>query len=194
MNAITWSSLDDNIVLSLRNQDWVIKINYKNGAGDGRVLWRLGKAGDFTLVPASPLDWYPWFSHQHDANYLDGTTLTLFDNGNTRCFVRPQQCDSRGQEYLLDETTHVVKQTLNVDLGNYSPALGTAQRLDNGNFNFDSGHQTSSLGTFGQAIEVQRSGTQLYVETVDGPLYRAWRLPTLYSPTNPPCPSCAPGH
>ena len=42
----------------------------------------------------------------------------------------------------------VVTQTLNVDLGNYSPALGTAQRLGNGNFNFDSGDQNALSAPF----------------------------------------------
>ena len=31
---------DGNIVLSERNQDWVLKINYKNGQGDGSISWR----------------------------------------------------------------------------------------------------------------------------------------------------------
>ena len=41
---------DGNIVLSERSQDWVIKINYANGKGDGSVLWRLGAFGDFTIL------------------------------------------------------------------------------------------------------------------------------------------------
>ena len=52
------------------------------------MLWRLGLDGDFTISPPiSPTNPYPWFSHQHDANYLDGSTLAVFDNGNTRCTV-----------------------------------------------------------------------------------------------------------
>jgi len=30
------------------NQDWLIKISYDYGDGDGHVIWRLGKDGDFT--------------------------------------------------------------------------------------------------------------------------------------------------
>ena len=47
----------------LRNQDWVVKINYDSGEGNGDVLWRLGSGGDFKLVSPTPT---LWFSHQHD--------------------------------------------------------------------------------------------------------------------------------
>src|SRR5262249_12034600 len=80
-NAVSLSPGDGNLVLSLRLQDWVIKIDYRNGAGDGHVIWRLGAGGDFALNSADPA---AWFSHQHDAHYIDDHTLILFDNGNTR--------------------------------------------------------------------------------------------------------------
>src|SRR5207245_7378417 len=64
----------------LRHQDWVIKIDYRNGAGDGHVIWRLGQGGDFTVNSTDP---NPWFSHQHNAHYIDDHTLILFDNGRS---------------------------------------------------------------------------------------------------------------
>src|SRR5258705_13720118 len=42
-NAVSFSSADSNLVLSLKNQDWVVEIDYRNGAGAGHVVWRLGK-------------------------------------------------------------------------------------------------------------------------------------------------------
>lgn len=195
-NALTWSARDGDLVVSLRSQDWVIKLNYANGIGAGQVLWRLGKGGDFTLVPVTSTEPYPWFSHQHNATFVQGTTMILFDNGNTRCAAAaPGTCNSRGQELVLDEAARVVTQTLNVDLGNYSQAVGSAQRLANGNFNFDSGDQGAPPTIFGQAIEVQRDGTKVYVSQFAPALaYRAWRLQTMYSTINPPCPTCLPGH
>ena len=41
---------DGNIIISQRSQDWVLKINYANGKGDGSVIWRMGAGGDFTIV------------------------------------------------------------------------------------------------------------------------------------------------
>jgi hypothetical protein len=64
-------------------------------------LWRLGQGGDFTVNSTDP---NPWFSHQHNAHYLDDSTLILFDNGNTRRASGPN-ADSRGQVWKLDEQT-----------------------------------------------------------------------------------------
>ena len=41
---------DGNIIISQRSQDWVLKINYANGKGDGSVIWQMGAGGDFTIV------------------------------------------------------------------------------------------------------------------------------------------------
>ena len=48
-NSIAWSPEDGDLIVSLRSQDWVIKIDYDNGTGDGHVVWRLGQGGDFTI-------------------------------------------------------------------------------------------------------------------------------------------------
>ena len=100
-NSIAWSPADGNLVVSLRSQDWVIKIDYANGTGDGHVIWRLGQGGDFRINSTDPS---PWFSHQHDVRYINDTTLVLFDNGNTRQRKNPR-AHSRGQELILDERT-----------------------------------------------------------------------------------------
>jgi hypothetical protein len=34
INAVSWSPADGNLILSVRHQDWVVKIDYANGAGD----------------------------------------------------------------------------------------------------------------------------------------------------------------
>ena len=64
---------DGNILYSSRHQDWLIKIDYSHGTGSGAVLWRLGQDGDFKIVSDDP---HPWFSHQHDANFESGDTVT----------------------------------------------------------------------------------------------------------------------
>jgi arylsulfate sulfotransferase len=86
-NTVAYSADDGNIVLSLRNQSWIIKIDYANGHGKGDVVWRLGYQGDFTLLGStSPAD---WFFAQHDANFFYGKDardlrFAVFDNGNNR--------------------------------------------------------------------------------------------------------------
>lgn len=180
INAVSWSPEDGNLVLSLRNQDWVIKIDYENGLGDGHVIWRLGQGGDFTVNSTDP---NPWFSGQHDAHYIDDSTIILFDDGNTRRASNPT-ADSRGQVWKLDEQTMTATLVVNIDLGNYSGALGSAQRLSNGNYSFDSGFQGAAPHQIGQSIEVRPDGSVAYVLQVKGTEYRSFRMQTLYEGTS----------
>ncbi len=174
-NSIAWSPVDGDLVLSMRSQDWVIKIAYQGGNGDGHVVWRLGAGGDFAINSTDPS---PWFSHQHDVRYINDNTLVLFDDGNTRRASDPN-ADSRGQVLVLDETTMQATLALNADLGNYSSALGSAQQLPNGDFVFDSGIQTGNRAIFGQSIEVHPDGSKAYVLQVASPDYRTYRTASL---------------
>jgi hypothetical protein len=175
-NSVAWSPTDGNLILSLRHQDWVIKIDYRNGAGDGHVIWRLGKDGDFTVNSTDP---NPWFSHQHDVHYIDDSTIILFDNGNTRRASDPT-ADSRGQVWKLDEKTMTATLVFNADLGNYSPAVGAAQRLSNGNYSFTSGWQGQPPKLFAQTIEVRPDGSKTYVLQMNRTEFRSYWMSTLY--------------
>jgi hypothetical protein len=170
-NSVAWSPADGNLIVSLRSQDWVIKIDYANGTGDGHVIWRLGRGGDFKLNSTDPL---PWFSHQHDVRYINNSTLVLFDDGNTRHSKHPR-AKSRGQELVLDEKRKVATLVVNADLGKYAPALGSAQMLPNGNLDFDSGFAE-------QTIEVLPNGRKTYVLKMNmpGKQYRSYIYATLY--------------
>jgi len=180
VNAVTLSA-DGNLILSMRHQDWVIKINYRNGAGDGHVIWRLGRGGDFTVNSTDP---NPWFSHQHNAHFIDDHTMILLDNGNTRRASDPN-AHSRGQVWTLDEQTMTATLVVNADLGRYSAALGAAERLSNGNYSF-------TLGTDGpepvkppaHTVEVTPDGTKVYDLMVNKPEYRSYRVRTLYEGTD----------
>jgi hypothetical protein len=176
LNAVSWSPGDDNLILSVRHQDWVLKVDYRNGEGDGHIIWRLGKDGDFAVNSTDP---HPWFSHQHDAHLIDASTLILFDNGNVRQASDPT-ADSRGQVWKLDEKTMTATLVLNVDLGNYSMALGSAQRLSNGDYSFDSGWQGQAPKLFAQSIEVWPDGSKSYVLEANQREYRNFRVRTLY--------------
>ena len=181
VNAVALSPADGNLILSIRHQDWVIKIDYRNGAGDGHVVWRLGQGGDFAVHSSDP---NPWFSHQHNAHYIDDHTLILLDNGNTRRASDPS-AHSRGQVWTLDEQTMTATLVVNADLGSYAGALGAAQRLSNGNYSF-------TLGTDGpepvkppaHTVEVTANGTKVYDLQVNKPEYRSYRTRTLYEGTD----------
>lgn len=168
---------DGNILYSARHQDWLIKIDYNNGSGSGDILWRLGKDGDFRVLSNDP---EPWFSHQHDANFERGSNrLMVHDNGNTR-YATDVNAHSRGQVWEIDEQARTAQLVLNADLGDYSRALGSTERLSNGNYHFGLGWDSNS---FGQALEFTPDGnlvTQFQVETQ---MYRAYRMKDMYTPS-----------
>jgi hypothetical protein len=176
-NSVDWSPADGNLTLSLRNQDWVLKIDYDSGKGDGHIIWRLGQGGDFTVNSTDPS---PWFSHQHDAHFIGDSTLIVFDDGDVRRAGDPA-ADSRGQVWKIDEHTLTATLVVNADLGNYSDALGSAQRLSNGDYSFDSGRQGKAPNQIAQTIEVRPDGSKAYVLQLNKTEYRSFRIQTLYA-------------
>ena len=175
-NAIE-ATPDGNLLVSLRNQDWIVKINYDAGEGNGEVLWRLGNGGDFKLVSAVQNG---WFSHQHDPRFepLSADRLMVLDNGNVRRDTDPK-ATTRGQVYQLDEQTKTATLVLNADLGRYSLAVGSTERLSNGNYWFDAGFLPDASGI---SDEVDSNGKSVFSVRTAAPVYRSYRLADMYSP------------
>jgi arylsulfate sulfotransferase len=88
-NDMLYSTDDHNLLLSIRHQNWIIKIEFLDGKGSGKILWRLGEGGDFKLIGGvDPTD---WFYAQHGMSYFTSNTTGVFrlgqmDNGNDRDF------------------------------------------------------------------------------------------------------------
>ena len=171
---------DGNLLYSSRHQDWVIKIHYDNGAGDGHVIWRLGKDGDFAITST---DIYPWFSHQHDASFETGepSTVLLFDDGNTRIAAFGTG-NSRGQVLRLDERKRVASLELNADVGVYSVAVGSAQKLRDDHYFFDAGFVAGPTGLTAFSIEVNAAGKIVSEIEATAALYRSFRMLDMYTP------------
>jgi hypothetical protein len=191
-NAIQMTP-DGNLLLSLRHQDWLVKIEYADTWGDGRIMWRLGKDGDFTIHSSDPS---PWFSHQHDGGWEATPPLSygayrwaptplprlmVFDNGNTRVAALGGG-NSRGQVYEIDESNRQAYLVLNADLGVFSMAVGSAEKLGDGNYHFDAGYVRVNNAITARALEVTPDGTIAYDAAADTPLYRSFRLADMYTP------------
>jgi arylsulfate sulfotransferase len=169
---------DGNIIYSARHQDWIIKIDYRNGSGTGAVLWRLGQDGDFRIESGDPA---PWFSHQHDASFVESESLPrllVFDNGNTR-YATDASARSRGQIFEIDESTLTARLVFNVDLGGYAVALGSAQRLSNGNYHFNLGWTPD---THSHSLEYTPAGELVTHIEAGTQQYRSLRMRDLYTP------------
>jgi len=179
-NSLAYDPSDGNLLLSVRHQDWIVKIDYNDGIGSGDIVWRLGEDGDFLVE--SEDDW-PWFSHPHDAEIQNGRLL-LYDNGNVRQ-SSIADAHSRGQAFVLDEANRTARLALNADLGVYAPFVGSIEELPNGNLSAMSGalSRPNAAPSFSQTLETLPDGTPTgYVFEWDTLAYRSFRLTSLYGP------------
>ncbi len=123
-NAIVYTP-DGNLLLSLRHQSWVLKIDYANGAGAGDILWRLGPEGDFSLSGGDPAQWF-YTQHFPALIQTQGSqfSLALYDNGDTRPDSTGQICDgtcySRGIIMNVDESARTAQVSWQYAPGWYS--------------------------------------------------------------------------
>jgi hypothetical protein len=193
-NAIIYSPDDGNLLVSMRHQRWVIKIDYNNGLGAGDVIWHLGEGGDFTLSGGTdPTD---WFYAQHGPSFTTPQTagqfsLVLFDNGNIRqfppgdtCTVTPSPaCNySTVPLFQIDENARTAAIAFHDKLPVFSFFGGYAQMLPNGNIEFDE-CAVSPSSPAAQVLEVtnQPSPQTVWQLQISGAYaYRAFRLPSLY--------------
>ncbi|MGC2110862.1 MAG: aryl-sulfate sulfotransferase [Candidatus Korobacteraceae bacterium] len=195
-NAVQLTS-DGNIVISQRDQDWYIKINYNNGHGDGSLIWRMGPFGDFTILNPPQTQCgdpavFPWFTHQHDATFQTQIgafeTLTVFDDGNLRHTQCGNTGNSRGMMLQVSERARTVVIQLQADLGAYSGALGSAQLLSSpGNPLYASfGNGLLFVPQHAaQSTEVDIHGNIVYQLQANWWSYRTFRLQDLYTPPEP---------
>jgi len=196
----SYGGASGDIIWSSRHQDWIMKIDYNNGAGTGNLLWRMGPCGDFTFNNINNDPW-PWNSHQHEVAMENNGAgpMTVFDNGNTRispatghgsstgCMPGTGSGDSRGMGWTYDEKALTVTPVLSDDLGVFSTAMGSAQLLSDGNYFFFAAIVLINIGTVDSySIEIlptsgKTTGKQvLNVQDLEG--YRGWVMPNLYSP------------
>lgn len=93
-NGIEVSPDQKSLLVSLRHQDWILKIDRESGD----LIWRLGEEGDFSLVGGGP-----WFYHQHSPQIQPDGSLLLYDNAIENPNLPPAQWHSRAVRYELDE-------------------------------------------------------------------------------------------
>lgn len=195
-NAVIYSPEDGNIILSMRHQSWVIKIDYENGSGAGDIIWKLGYQGDFTL-PGADDDPSLWFSFQHYPSLVaqqgSQTTLAIWDNGDNRLIDNngdictsggSAPCYSRATIFQLDESTRNASLLWFDEPGYYSIWGGSINQLANGNVEFDA--NAPGFQTFASQVqEVTQDASpqivwQMTMNSLPVYAYRAYRVPSLY--------------
>jgi arylsulfate sulfotransferase len=111
-NVLLYSADDHNVLLSVRHQNWIIKIDFEDGKGSGNILWRLGEGGDFSLNGG--IDPTDWFYAQHGPNFFSTNTTGVFklgvmDSGGDRQFPTGVICGVGGAAPCLYSTALVLQ-------------------------------------------------------------------------------------
>lgn len=191
-NAILYSADDGNLVLSMRHQNWLLKLDYNNGKGAGGILWHLGYQGDFALQGGTdPTD---WFYAQHGPSFFSPNTIGqvsigVFDNGDDRVFPPGQTCQSLGlpqcpyssvMALQIDESAKTATITFHDKPAPvFSFFGGNADLLKNGNVQFDEAATPSQQADIYEVTQGNPPQTVWHMHCNQYAL-RSTRLPSLY--------------
>lgn len=187
-NALLYSARDNDLIVSIRQQSWIVKIDFQDGNGTGDILWHLGPQGDFALVGGiDPVD---WFYNEHfpslATNESPAFNFDVFDNGNTRpvdvngtwCGVGIK-CYSRPVSMTIDENARTA--TLNwaphIDFSNFG---GVSETLAPNRIEYTLADDAVTNG--GRVVESTMDLVPIEVLRFDTKqlCYRATRIPSLY--------------
>jgi arylsulfate sulfotransferase len=189
-NAVIYSADDGNLLVSIRHQNWIVKVDYENGTGSGAILWHLGEGGDFTLKGGTdPTDW-PYAQHMpsfFSTNTTGVFSLGLMDNGDDRIFPAGVTCGAKGAPACLYSTIPIFQIDENAKTATlifhqftgYSNFGGGADPLANGNVEYD----LCGIGPDSFVYEATNQSTPQTVwsmQSTNANLYRAFRLPSFY--------------
>jgi arylsulfate sulfotransferase len=191
-NALVYTA-DGNLLLSQRNQSWILKIDYENGTGTQGILWRLGQDGDFKISGGDPSQWF-YAQHYPVILNVNGsqTTMAIYDDGDLRLApdltpcsppIPPvTNCYTRATIFQIDESTNDASLQWQYSPGFFSFWGGSIDVLSNNDVEFDSSARFG-FATSSQIMEVTQTDTPQVVwqMTVTGAnAYRGFRVPSLY--------------
>jgi len=194
-NALAYSPDDGNLLFSMRNQNWVVKINYQDGEGDGSILWRFGPGGDFTLPNGqAPIEWnygqhYVTIQSPNSSGIFN---LMLFNNGNNRLVDANNDvcgtpgfiaCYSSVPIFQLNEYNKTASVLWEDKLDPaYSVCCGDALVLPNGDVEFDVALDVNSPNlSYIEEVAQTEAPELIWRMNVQGQVaYRGFRIPSLY--------------
>lgn len=190
-NAVLYSPTDGNLLVSIRHQNWIVKVDYADGKGSGDILWHLGEEGEFTLQGG--IDPTDWFYAEHGPSFTSQTTagqfgLTVFDNGNDRIFPNNESCVQAGEATCpyssamvlnIDETAKTATFAFHDKPSVYSFFGGNAELLANANIEFDLCSFSAGSARVMEVTPTSPAQTVWQLD-VNKNAYRAFRMGSLY--------------
>jgi len=195
-NAVDYDKNDKSIVISSRNQDMIMKLDYKTDhikwiySGKKKATWPkayrkyLLKPTKGTTITGGQHGLY--LLNNGGKNTANSEDFMLYDNNIDVTNGNKQTSGQYSQavEYHVDANKMTIKQTWSYgkSLGktNFTPVIGYAQKLANDNVLIDFGFKNG--GKESNAIEVTQSGKQVFNVTMKSAAskayaYRAYRVP-----------------
>lgn len=198
MNSLYYDQKTGNLLVSARNQDITMSINYKSGkinwiySGKKKSSWPK-KYRSKLLIPAKGTT---ITGGQHDLTLLSSKNgklkVLLYDNNIdvTNGNAKTSGKYSQAVQYTIDTKKKTIKQTWSYgkSLGkdNFTRVIGSAQRLSNGNTLIDFGYKHD--GSQSNIIEVDKNNNQVFNLTISSSktdrtyVYRAYRVK--FTPSN----------
>jgi hypothetical protein len=198
-NAVDYNPNDDSIIVSVRNQDAIIKFSRSTG----NLRWILANHNNwpetlqpFLLTPVGAS--FEWQYHSHASMSTPSGTLLLFDNGNSRASpfdgrdrLTASENYSRAVEYEIDEDNMEVRQIW--EYGSqaepiyYAPSVGDADPMSItgnvlitfGNTNYVDGAHSNAIGmgsSHTRIVEVDHStpADKVFEVAIYNSTYRSW--------------------
>ncbi len=189
LNSLGLISGSDDILFSSRNT-WTI---YRLNKSTGNFVWRLvsggnGAPGDFTVIGSDAQ-----FSWQHDARYLPGDVISMFDDACCENYstVPPGTIPSHGLKLQLDliAKTATFQRSYYHSPNLFSSSQGNTQSLGNGNI-------FVGYGANGYYSEFAEPGNTVLTPTINllydaqmpgsNVSYRSYRVNWVGKPIYPP--------
>ncbi len=192
-NAVIHDPADDSIIVSLRNQDAVVKFSRQTG----ELKWILGphenwdkeQFGEFLLTPLSDEEFFFQY-HQHAPKITDEGTIIVYDNGNFRASPHdptlPDEDNfSRAVEYDINELTQEVD--IVWEYGQFEDEIIFTGFIGDADSLPETGNVMITFGGIredrtARIIEVTRTtpAEKVFDLSLDTFTYRSERLPSLY--------------
>lgn len=198
INSLYYDQKTGNLLVSARNQDITMSINYKTGkinwiySGKKKSSW----PKKYRSKLLTPTKGTKITGGQHDLTLLSDKNgklkVLLYDNNIdvTNGDSKTSGKYSQAVQYTIDTKKKTIKQTWSYgkSLGkdNFTRVIGSAQRLSNGNTLIDFGYKHD--GSQSNIIEVDKNNNQVFNLTISSSktdrtyVYRAYRVK--FTPSN----------
>ncbi len=175
-NALMYIEEDDSILLSVRTQSWIIKIDHKTGD----IKWVFGNKTDTDSSFLENSNFFSldtdgeWMTNQHAAMITNNGDILMYDNRNES---GGEDLNSRAVRYSIDISSMVAVQTWEAVVPKYTGSFGDVDELPNGDILICAGGQGSDDNAYILEVSSDETSETLWSIIVENEkIYRTERI------------------